>query len=94
MPKEAQGKGTGVCRELGELPEGAIVTEAALSRIFERHPVSIKRAVERGEFPPPTRLLGKPVWTAGTILRHLEGRLAGARKEKEREKKRLDALSP
>ena len=86
--------GKGVWRELGDLPEGAIVNEEALAHIFGRCQTSIKRAVERGELPPPTRLLGKPVWTAGVLLRHIEGRLKAERKEKKREKKRLDKFSP
>jgi len=83
----------GVWRELGDLPEGAFVCEAALCLFFDRHPASIKRAVERGELPPSTRLLGKPVWTAGAIIRHVEGRLEAERKEKERAKTRIDKLS-
>ena len=65
----------GVCAELGQLGEGAIVTEHGLAEIFGKHPVSVKRAVERGELPPPTRLMGKPVWTIGAIRRHIEERL-------------------
>lgn len=83
----------GVWRELGDLPEGAIICEAALALIFDRHPVSIKRAVARGELPPSTRLLGKPVWTAGALVRHIEGRLDAELKEKERTKRRIDKLS-
>lgn len=65
-----------VCRELGELDEGALIFEAGLAQMLGKHVVSVKRAVERGELPPPTRLMGKPVWTAGVIRRHIEERLA------------------
>lgn len=65
-----------VCRELGELNEGALIFEAGLAQMLGKHVVSIKRAVERGELPPPTRLMGKLVWTAGVIRRHIEDRLA------------------
>jgi hypothetical protein len=78
-----------IVKGLGDLPEGAIVTETGLAEMLGRHPVSVKRAVKRGEFPPPVRLLGQPVWTAGTLVRHLEGRLEAARKELEKEKMRL-----
>ena len=74
----------GIVAELGELKDGAVVFEEALARMFDRHPVSIQRAVQRGELPPPTRLLGRNAWTVGAILRHLEGRQEQAAKEKER----------
>ena len=39
----------GIVKELGELPPGTILEEEAVARIFGRHSVSVKRAVERGE---------------------------------------------
>jgi hypothetical protein len=51
----------GIIRELGELPPGTIITEKALGRVLNRHLVSIKRAIERGELPPSIRLFGEPV---------------------------------
>jgi len=84
----------GVVRLLGELGPGTIISEAALARMLDRHPASIKRAVKRGELPHPTRLLGGPVWTAGSIVRHIEGRLERAAKEAEREARRLEQYSP
>ena len=83
-----------VVAELGQLPPGAVVTEAAMARMFDRHPVSIKRAVARGELPAPTRLLGGNVWTAGAILRFLEARQEGAAKEREREARRFSVHRP
>ncbi len=77
----------GIFPELGELGAGAIVSEQGLARIFKRHPASIKRAVERGELPPPIHILKRPCWTVGAILRHLEARQeeeAGARERLER----------
>jgi len=67
-----------ICLELGELGDGALVFESGLARMFGKHAVSIRRAVERGELPPPTRLMGKPVWTAGAIRQHIEVRLESA----------------
>ena len=49
--------------------------EQALGVLFSRHESSIKRAVERGELPPPVRLFGQNAWTAGVLIRHLEDRL-------------------
>ncbi len=84
----------GIVAELGELGVGAIITEEALAKMFGRHRVSIKRAVERGELPHPTRLLGGPVWTAGVLVRHIEKRLEAAAKEAEKLSKRLKDLGP
>jgi hypothetical protein len=49
-----------VIATLAELPDTAIVSEEALCRIFARSSDSIKRAVHRGELPPPVRLLASP----------------------------------
>ena len=83
----------GIVRDLGELPPGAIVEEEALARIFRRHRVSIKRAVERGELPPPTRMFGKPCWTAKAILEHISKRLEQAQREREKIKSKILKLS-
>lgn len=84
----------GVWRELGELPEGAIVTESGICRIFGRHQSSVKRAIERGELPEPVRMFGQPAWTAGRILRHLEDRLGAAQQQAEKVQRRLLEISP
>jgi hypothetical protein len=68
----------GVVAEFGTLGPGAVVTEAGLAKLFHRHPISIKRAVARGELPPPVRLFGQPVWTIKSLVNHLETRLAEA----------------
>ena len=69
---------TGVIAELGELGAGAVVTEHGLAALFGRHQSSVKRAVERGELPPPIRLFGQNTWTAGVLVQHLEDRLREA----------------
>ena len=89
-----QGTPRGIVKALGELPPGAILAEADVARIFGRHAVSVKRAVERGELPPPVRLFGRPCWTAGAILAHLEARLEAAKREAEKEAARISRLSP
>jgi hypothetical protein len=82
----------GVVRELGELGPSAIITEDGLARLFGRHISSVKRAVQRGELPPPTRLFGGNAWTVGVLIRHIETRLEDAAKEAARETRRLGNL--
>ena len=84
----------GVVKELGELGAGAVITEAGLARLLGRHKVSIKRAVERGELPPPIRLCGGPVWLAGAIIEHLQKRMDEAAKEREKVQRRISDLCP
>ena len=82
----------GILKILGELPQGTIVSESALAKIFNKHPISIKRAVLRGEIPPSARLMGEPSWTVGWIIRHIENRLENAKREFEKNQKRIIAL--
>ena len=92
--EDADGGLPGIVRQLGELGEGAVVFERGLADLFGRHPVSIKRAVDRGELPVPVRLLGQAAWTVGAILRFLEDRQSNAAKEKERTARKIAKLSP
>ena len=71
----------GVYPILGALGHGALVTEEGLAKIFGCCRRSIRRAVCRGELPPPVRLMGKPTWTAGAIVRHFDRRLADAEEQ-------------
>lgn len=85
---------SGVWRELGDLPAGAVVSRKGLAEIFGKHEASIDRAIQREELPPPIRFLGGPVWTAGAILAHINSRLEQAQEaaeEAERELSRLRA---
>lgn len=82
----------GIIRELGEMNPKAFVSEKALARIFHREPVSIKRAVQRKELPPPVKMLGMPVWTAGSIIEFIEKRLAHACSEAEKDDGRIARL--
>jgi hypothetical protein len=83
----------GVIAVLGELKPSAIITEEGVARVFNRHVASVKRAVQRGELPPPTRLFGQNVWTVGALIRHIETRLDQAAKDAERTVHRIATLS-
>ncbi len=82
----------GIIRNLGDLPAGAIINEEALAELFDRCQVSIKRAIRRGELPPPVKLLGMPVWTVERILTHLNSRLDVAQKEEEMKRIKFEDL--
>ena len=88
-----QNNDLGIIRELGDLPADAVISEQALTKIFDRHRVSIKRAVERGELPPSIRLFGEPVWTVKVLREHLGKRLDQAKKESEHLQKKINKFS-
>ena len=72
---------SGIIAALGELGDGALVTEKGLAGIVGCKPVSIRRAVQRGELPAPIKMFGKHTWTVGAIVRHVETRLEEAARE-------------
>ena len=82
----------GIITALGKLGTGTVITEEGICHLFSRHGDSVKRAVERRELPPPVRLFGQPVWTVGTLLRHLEHRLKEAAKKAESLHKHIKSI--
>jgi len=84
----------GIITELGKLGPNALVTEKGLAKIFRRHPVSVKRAVQRGELPPPTSIMGRKRWTVRVLLEHFETKLTLEASESERTRRRLAELEP
>lgn len=84
----------GIVAALGDLQPGSLVTLRGLARMLGRSEDSIQRAVRRGELPPPVRVLGKRAWTAGSVVRHIEARLAQAAAEAERAADRIRAHRP
>jgi len=84
----------GIIAVLGELKPGTVITEEGMAHLFQRHVVSVKRAVQRGELPPPCRLFAANVWTAGALIRYIESRLDHAAREAERDAQRIQHLSP
>jgi hypothetical protein len=84
----------GVIATLGELGAGAVIMEEGLAAMFDRHEFSVKRAIERGELPPPVRMFGQNAWTAGVLVRHIEKRLEKAAKEVEQARRKVVELAP
>ncbi|MFC1762976.1 hypothetical protein ACFL6U_12965 [Planctomycetota bacterium] len=85
-------KFSGIIRELGTLPEYTVIYESALARILNRHKVSIKRAVERGELPPGVKMFGEQAWTVKAIREHISQRLVKAAQDIEKLNLRMDRL--
>jgi hypothetical protein len=81
----------GIIATLAALHPSAFVTEAGIAHLFSRHLVSVKRAVERGELPPPCQLFGAKVWTAGILIRHIERRLEQAARDAEKDAQRIQS---
>ena len=84
----------GVIAELGELGSGAVVTEEGVAQLFNRCTVSVKRAVIRGELPPPCRLFGSNAWTVGTLVGHIERRLGEAAEKSQKLANKIRQLNP
>lgn len=84
----------GVILALGELGSGAVITEQALATMFDRCPMTVKRAVERGELPVPCRMFGQNTWTIGVLLAHIERRLQQAAQAAEQEAAKIRRLRP
>ncbi len=82
-----------IIRTLAELPPDTVIYMAGLMKIFGRCDKSIKRAVRRGELPPPVRTFGQPTWTAGVLLDHLKARLEAAKRDAQRLERRISQLS-
>ena len=84
----------GIVAELGSLQPKSLIFEEGMSRIFKRHPASIKRAVDRGELPPPVRMFGKNAWTVEAITGHITTRLDEAVSDREKYHAKIKRLSP
>ena len=84
----------GIIAQLGELQPGAVITEEGIANLFDRCITSVKRAVQRGELPPPCRLLGKNAWTVGILVGHLEHRLEQAAEKANRIQMKIRDLNP
>jgi len=90
----AQNRPFDVITALGDLPPDTLLTKQGLAEIFGLCTDSIRRAVERGELPPPTQVCGKSRWTVKSITNHIDALLEAAKEEAEAEAARLGRLMP
>lgn len=81
MPDQDNSRDLNVISDIGAMPPGTILTVNALAQIFGRDRMSIFRAINRGELPRPTELLGCHRFTAGAIIKHIEKRMEEAEME-------------
>lgn len=81
-----------IVQAFGDLSPDTVIAEEGLARLFCRHAVSIRRAVERGELPPAVRLMGKPVWTVQCLRDHMTRRLDQAKTEKDKLDQKISRL--
>jgi hypothetical protein len=89
-----EGKLPGIVTELGEMPGRSVIYEEGVAALFDRCETTVKRAVERGELPPPVRLFGSNAWTADALLAHIEARLERAALERKQIDAKIKTLSP
>jgi len=82
-----------IITDFGDLPPDTLLTERALAGIFGLCTTSIKRAVERGELPPPVKVCGKPRWTVKSIVDHIDAGLETVKQEAEADAKRMARYS-
>jgi hypothetical protein len=79
---------------LAALPPQTLISESKLAQMAGRHVTSVKRAIQRGELPPPVPLFGANVWTVGAILEHISARLEAERTAAAQTARRVQHLRP
>jgi hypothetical protein len=79
---------------LASLPPQTLISESKLAQMAGRHITSVKRAIQRGELPPPVPLFGVNVWTAAAILEHISACLEAKRTAAAQTARRLQHLRP
>jgi predicted DNA-binding transcriptional regulator AlpA len=79
---------------LSALPSKTLLSESQLAQMAGRHVTSIKRAIQRGELPPPVPLLGENVWTVGAIRVHISARLEAERTAAAQTARRIQHFRP
>ena len=84
----------GVWREFNELGQNTIVTEGAVAAILGKHLMSIRRAIDKQQLPPPVKLMDQRVWRLGAILDFIDGRLAAEQKDAEKLRRKVLEMAP
>jgi predicted DNA-binding transcriptional regulator AlpA len=79
---------------LAVLPPQTLISESKLAQMAGRHITSVKRAVQRGELPPPVPLFGANVWTVAAILEFISARLEAERTAAAQMARRVQQLRP
>ena len=79
---------------LALLPPQTLISESKLAQMAGRHVTSVKRAIQRGELPPPVPLFGASVWTVAVILEHINARLEAERTAAAQTARRVQHLRP
>jgi hypothetical protein len=79
---------------LALLPPQTLISESKLAQMAGRHITSVKRAIQRGELPPPVPLFGINVWTAAAILEHISASLEAKRTAAAQTARRLQHFRP
>jgi hypothetical protein len=78
----------GVIRELADLPDDAQVGIKQLAAWYGRTERSIINAVRRGELPPPVKMIGRYLWTVGSLRQGIRQLQAKATKDWQRQEDR------
>jgi len=78
---------------LGSYKPEDVISEQTLCKLLDRCRVSIRRMVNKGELPAPTKLSGRRCWTVATLTAFFQVRLEQARREQERTRRDREKLA-
>src|SRR5262249_47284252 len=92
-PEEVE-SGVEFMTALAMLPPQTLISESRLAQMARRHVTSVKRAIQRGELPPPVPLFGANVWTVAAILEYINARLEAERTAAAQTARRVQHLRP
>lgn len=79
-----------VLTRLAELPERALLDEAALADALSVSDRTVRRMVARGELPPSVPLASRATWQAGRVLGWIEEQIERAEQRARQEARRRD----
>lgn len=75
--------------DFSNYPREAIISKKELALLFNKSPLSVDRAVRRGELPPPIRILNRDSWVVGILIDFFSGELLHKYGNSIEEQKRL-----